>query len=169
MDTETAHYAASAIVELKNQLINEVLERQIIYEKDKNNIDNLIGFIEILKKYLDSTFFDGKLLNKHKLLYSEKLAELLQINQTNKKMFIEKINCDINLNNFLLAKEYCDKFQVAFVKNEEPFLMYMKLYYTLKDFKSLETTLNKLKESSIKLSNNGLNVARFWMAGDINE
>lgn len=168
-DTEVSHYAATAIAEFKNYYMTSIQDLAVKYEKNKNDIDILVPYVEIIKKYLNSELLDEKSLEKYKYLYSEKLGELLTLDESQEKYFIEKINCDIELNNFYSAKDYCNRFYKAYNKSEAAYIMYMKLYYGLRDYKNFKRILDILKKSNIRFSNNTLNITRFWTVEDMNE
>ncbi|AAK78708.1 membrane protein [Clostridium acetobutylicum EA 2018] len=168
-DTEVSHYAASAITEIKNYFIENIQKEAVRYEKDKNNIEILISYLNILKQYIDSGFLEGHNLNKYKQLYSEKLGELLLINKSDAEYFVKKIDCDIELENFNSAKKYCTVFYDNHKNNEKPYIMFMKIYYLLNDHINFKKTLKKLMESNIKFSSDTLNTVRFWIAGEGNE
>ncbi|MBV4427538.1 hypothetical protein [Clostridium tyrobutyricum] len=168
-DTEVSHYAATAITELKNNFISTLQEEAIKYEKDKGSLSNLVCYVYIINNYINSGLLDKRSLKKYKYLYSEKLGELLSISETEKKYFIDKINCDIELGNYNSAKEYCDKFYKAYPESESAYMMKMKLYYELNDFNNFNSVLLELKKSNLKFSNKVLNIVRFWTAGELNE
>lgn len=168
-DTETSHYAATAIAEIKKNYVTTIQQTSMIYENDRNNVDNLISYIEILREYLESELLDEKTLKKYKYLYSEKLAELLKIYEYEEKYYVDKINCDLDLNDMPSAKEYCEKFYKKYSNSEEAYLMYLKFYYKIKDYSSFEGKLEQLKKSPITLTNRALNIVRFWNTGDNHE
>lgn len=165
-DTEISHYAATAITELKNYYITNLQEVSLKYEENKKDIEILKEYVEILKRYMNSTLLDKRFLKKYQYTYSEKLGELLALYNSDEKFFIDKIKCELDLHNNVVAKEYCDKFFNAHSEKEEPYLMYMELYYNLGDYKSFKTTLDSLKNSNIRFSNKALNITRFWTVGD---
>lgn len=165
-DTETSHYAAVAIAEVKKQFETSLYNLSYIYEQDKTNVQTLISYVDLLKNYLQSTLLDETMYLKIKDSYSKKLSELLNLYTENEQYFIDKINCDMELNNFLSAGEYCKMFLTIYKNSEESYLMCMKFYYTLKDYQNFKKTFNLLKKSKIKLSNKGLNLIRFWNIGD---
>jgi len=53
-DTETSHYAAAALMEIKNQFELMIQSAGKRYERDKDDVSVLQEYIDILKKYLNS-------------------------------------------------------------------------------------------------------------------
>ncbi|MFC0905920.1 hypothetical protein ACFHWD_14685 [Clostridium sp. MT-14] len=168
-DTEVSHYAAVAITEFRNYFINTIQKVSVEYENDKKNVDTLISYINIVKEYIKSGLLDKKSLKKYKYLYSKRLEELLEMYDLEEKYFVDKINCDMELGNYTSAKEYCIKFYEAHSDSDEAYVMQMKLYYVLKDFRNFKRVLDKLKQSSLQFSNKTLNIVRFWIAGELDE
>lgn len=164
-DTEVSHYAATAITEFKNYYIGTLQQASVKYEKDKTNVDALLDYVSILKNYLDSTLLDATIQRRYKYLYSEKLGELLSLYTSEEKYFIDKINCDIELGDYNSSLEYCSKFSETYNESEAPYIMYMKLYYILKDSNNFKIRLKELEESNLQFTNKTLNIFRFWKMG----
>ncbi|MCR3759427.1 hypothetical protein KYB31_10570 [Clostridium felsineum] len=168
-DTEVSHYAASAITELKSYFMENIQRETVKYEKDKENIEVLISYLNTIKQYIDSGFLEGRQLKKYEQLYSDKLEELLAKYKVEARYFIEKINLDIKLEDFNSARRYCKIFYENYKDDEEPYIMFMKIFYILRDQVSFSRALDNLMNSNIRFSNEALNMVRFWIAGEKNE
>lgn len=166
-DIEVSHYAAVAITEFKNHFINTLQKESEKYKKNKKDINTLKRYVNALKNYIDSDLLDEKSLINYRNLYSEKLEELLSLHTSEEKYFIDKINCHIELSEYNLALKYCNRFTRIHNKSKKPYIMYMKVYYMLKDIDNFKIKLNYLNQSAAKLDNTTLNMLRFWQKGDI--
>lgn len=168
-DTETSHYAAAAIMEIKRQFQIDIGKIEIKYENDKNNLEVIKEYVEFLRKYLSSGLLDKIEYKKFFYMYSNVLEKLLRIDTYSEEYFVEKINCELELKNYTNAKKVCDEFIKYHSEKEEPYFMYMKLYYMTGNYISLKETVDFIKGNrQIKLSNKGLKLLRFWIEGETN-
>lgn len=161
-DTETSHYAASAVMEMKRKFFISLQEFEVQYEQNKHDSNVLIPYAEVLEKYLSSGFFDERTYQKYQVTYSTVLENLLENHQHEEKYFQQKVNCELVVQNFDKARQYCEKFLICHPQSEIPYLMAMKLFYNLRSFAELHQVLDKLKSSSVRLSNEALQMVRFW-------
>jgi hypothetical protein len=160
-DTETSHYASSAILQIRGKLMLTLQELDVKYEKNKG-LEVLWSYASALKKCLASKVLDSKAHRKYEYIYVQVLEEILIEDQSNASYFEEKINYEIKLKNYDQAKRYCSLFHQYFPMSELPFFISMKLFYETGNKKELLEELNRLKESPIKLSHQGLLKLRFW-------
>lgn len=68
-DSETSHYAVSAIVEVKRNLTLAMQRLSVQYEADKSNLDVLRAYAEVVDGYARSGFLDGQTLKNYKVTY----------------------------------------------------------------------------------------------------
>lgn len=161
-DSETAHYAAAALMEIKNQFeeILENLKRK--YRQNSSDIQNLQDYIGILKKYIRSGLLEKTGRIEHLRLYSRLLGELLSIYDESKSYFMDKINADLDLRNYQQAKKYCRIFENRFPNEADPIIMSMKVHYAQSDYKGLFSDLDRLKSSGIPLESKEKDMVSFW-------
>lgn len=160
-DTETSHYAATTVLEIQNKFNKALQDFDFKYEKSKDNLEVLLKYSEVLKKYVTSSLIDQKSQLKYKNIYSRVLEDILNIEPT-EETFIDKINCELELGNFNTAMIFCNRFLKLYPECENAFIMLMKYYYVMYDFKGFSNTLSALKASDIRFSNRGLNITRYW-------
>jgi hypothetical protein len=164
-DTETSHYAASALMEIKKQF--EILLANA-YDKYKNNKDNISAIQEyanILKKFLRSDLADKVDYYNYLEKYSTVLSELLSRHITNEAYFVDKINCVIELRDYKSAEDFCKIFFEYFPNSEKPYLALMKFYYLSRDIKSFASVSKILRHRKIGLTEYGESVVKFWEGG----
>lgn len=164
-DTETSHYAASALVEVKRNLMLDLQQLEIRYESAPFDRSILVAYTEVLKKFLSIRLMDQRTYRKYFHLYSTLLSRLLELDPKEEQYFVDKINCDLQDQDYEQAERYCQLFLQAFSHSETPYLMKLKYYYEMKNAQGLNRTLQELKSSSVKLSNHGLKMVRFWGNG----
>ncbi|MBM7570005.1 hypothetical protein [Aquibacillus albus] len=168
-DTETSHFAATAIMDTKSKLGNSIQDLEVELDKDPINLNKLIEMSQLLKNYLEVELVDHQTIRKYRYTYSGVLERILELNPYNEECFIKKIDNDLELGEYQNARYYCDLFRHYFPGNEESYFQTMKLYYQLKDDAGFQQTVHELRNSSIKLSQKGLSKLRFWIQGEANE
>ena len=161
-DTETSHYAASALMEIKKQfeiLLSTTGEK---YKNNKDDISAIQEYVNTLKKYLKSGLADKVDYYNYLEKYSAALFELLSRHITNEVYFVDKINCDIELRDYKSAEDFGKRFFEYFPNSEKPYLALMKFYYLSRDIKSFANVSKVLKNKKIGLTEYGESVIKFW-------
>ncbi|MDD5660175.1 MAG: hypothetical protein PHR39_09240 [Actinomycetota bacterium] len=161
-DTETSHYAASALMEIKKQFEIAISSAREKYESNKENITFMKEYLEILKKYLESGLADKIDYDNYIQKYSSVLAGFLKQDKTKESYFIEKINCEIELLDSESALKYCNIFFSSFPDSEKPYLMLLKIYYMSDKPELFEEALKTFKKRKLRLTDYGEAVIKFW-------
>ncbi|WP_142383655.1 hypothetical protein [Bacillus sp. V5-8f] len=162
-DSETAHYAASAMLEIKRKTLSSLQE---FSEQVKNSPDDfslLASYADALKQSIEIGVLDSSMKKKYMHVYSDLLGKILSNHSTAKEYFIDKINYDLQLKQYSKAKQYCEIFIEKHSFEEMPFLLFLKYYFQIGDSESFQKMLNKLKKSPVRLSSTGLEMVRFWL------
>lgn len=164
-DSETAHYAATAIMEIKRKMLNAIHSLEKLSEEESADINILYAYADSLKKYISSNLLDEQSKKIYMYKYSFLLEKLIEYTPQVKNNYIEKINCDIELNELDKVDTFCKMFIRYCGNEEEAYFSSMKFYYLIKDRERLESVLNQLRATSIKISPEGMKVLRFWLNG----
>ncbi|MBC8061245.1 MAG: hypothetical protein H7Y18_11330 [Clostridiaceae bacterium] len=165
-DTETSHYAATAVTEVKRKLTMALQEFEVKYQQDDSNMEVLTTYVGILKKYNESGLLDKKAYIKNQYKYREILIRILSMDKTNEFYFEEIIKCDITLRKFNEAISYCENYMEIFINSETPYLLLLQIGYINKNVNQFNRIMLKLRSSQVKLSSNGIKILRFWLEGE---
>lgn len=166
-DTETSHYAASVITELRGEFNSKLKVFKEQFALGNKDEDFLKEYINCLNEYLNSGFLDVKSYHRYLKVFDELLEVLLKVNPSSKEdYYIFIIDSKLSLEDYDNAKFYCMKFFENHKDTENTFLSFMKLFYLTNDKKNFYIMLEALKKYPIKLSNEALNIVRFWSRGD---
>lgn len=168
-DTETSHYAVSAIMEVKRKLTLMLQEFAVQYEENKDDPHLLRSYADVLKSYMRSGFLDERTMVKHNHLYSTLLDRLLEIAPESTDAYIEKINADLDLGNYMDAERTALIYREKYPRSEDAYLCLLKIYYTLRAVDKLMRTIEELKSTPIRLSSRALTAIKFWSKGDQDE
>lgn len=161
-DTETSHYAVSAIVEVKRKLTLAMQELSVRYESDKQDPHLLRSYADVLKAYMSSGFLDDRTLLKHGYTYAEVLQHLLEADPTEPIHYKEKTEADLAIKRYEQAEATAQSYLSRFPLNEEAYLLLVKVYYARRSHEQIVAVLKRLKASPIRLSAQALALVRYW-------
>lgn len=161
-DSETVHYAAAALTEMRRKLQLQLQDLSVKYEENKQDIEVLQAYALVLKKYMDSSLIDQRTFTKYSYTYSFVLESLLDVYREEESYFVDKINCELINHAYDKAAQYCQMFQKYHPNSEKPYVMSLKRYFTVKDYAGFKDEMNRLKSSSVKISHSTLMMIRYW-------
>ncbi|MED1800488.1 hypothetical protein [Brevibacillus porteri] len=161
-DSETVHYAAAALTEMRRNLQLQLQDLSVKYEENKQNLEVLRAYADVLKKYLDSPLIDQRTYVKYSYTYSFVLESLLDIYQEEESYFVDKINCELVNQSYEKAAQYCQLFHEYHPESEQPYVMSLKRFFTIRDHAGFAAEMNRLKGSAVKISHATLMMIRYW-------
>ncbi|KRE93096.1 hypothetical protein ASG89_06200 [Paenibacillus sp. Soil766] len=168
-DTETSHYAVSAIMEVKRKIVINLQELAVKFEENKRDAHVLLAYSELLKSYMRSGFLDERTRIKYSYTYSNVLKLLIEVAPESAEAYADKIKTDLDLEEFAEAEETAQMYLKQFPLYEDAYLSLINVYYTMRAIDKLKLTLMQLRQSPIRLSNQALTVVRFWSEEKVDE
>ncbi|WP_180994227.1 hypothetical protein [Bacillus sp. Marseille-P3661] len=162
-DTETAHYAATALLGIKQKLFNSAQSLQARLDQNPNDTETLMAYANVIKKSIELEKIDDMIKRRYSYQYSLLLQKLIEIEPQQKSHYIKKINCDLELGEYDTAFAYIKQFISFFPNDEAGYFLKMKLHFQMKNKEQFYETIYQLRRSSIVLSPEGLNKLRFWL------
>jgi tetratricopeptide (TPR) repeat protein len=169
-DTETSHYAATALQQTKSQLTKELklLERMLL--EDSTDIEIHKQYVDVLKQSVQMEFLDQRTRQKYMYLYSDALSRLLALNPSNSSIYYnEKIAVALELTEFQEALETAEAFIKQFPHSEDAYFAAMDVHFHMRNNKAFFQLVDKIRMSSIRLSPGRLNQLRYWLQGGLYE
>lgn len=160
-DTETSHYAASALMDIKSKINNRIQE---LYEALKNDQYNSLLLSELAKELtnnLNCGMMDANSRNKLINSIKEVVDKLIRL-EHEKKYYKRRIELDFLSEEIGNTKQLIEEFKKYFKKDEAPYYYELMLCYKLMDKSGFQNTMEKLKKSEIVFSSNMLNCIRLW-------
>ncbi|MBC7332876.1 MAG: hypothetical protein H5T85_00145 [Actinobacteria bacterium] len=161
-DSETAHYAASALTEIKKQFEGMIQAAREKYNDEPDNLEILQEYIGVVRRYLYSGLADRVDYNDYLEEYSRLLEIALKKLEDKRQYFSEKISLEIQKGNYKVAESYCREFLTHFPKDEEPYLCAMELYFATGNYHKFYQVLSELKSLNIPLSEKAKSMINFW-------
>lgn len=167
-DREISHYAASMLTAMLENMETELFRLEQQLQAQPDNYECQIAYVEQMAEYL--TIYLLEPLRKAKYLQQYRLVLWKLINSpfAKEQHYANLFDCELNLGNYVQAEALCQQYLQDAAGNEEPYLLYIKLYQHLKNYKALHQKLSELKSCPICLSPKALNIIRFWDRGGSN-
>lgn len=161
-DREIAYYAVSMLSNRIEALEAELTEAQDRLEAMPDNLYWLNRYHELLQEYVGQDFVDPLTRKQKRRQYLEVLRRLQKLDQANCIYWQESIQQQIALGDYGEAEAACEQYLNRFPEQEEGYIMYIRLYHAMGDAAKLQTKLNELKASPIRLSGQALQMIRYW-------
>ena len=160
-DTETSHYAAAALMEIKDQFEINIDNLRCKYEENKESTEAAENYADAISKYLKSGIAENGEYYDYLHIYSSILENILK-KENDLHYYEEKIYADIKLGDRTNAYIWCNKFLKAYPSLENPYLALLKYYYFIKDYKSFYEVLENLKSKDIAVNKKIHEIMSFW-------
>lgn len=165
-DTETSHYAATAVTDIRRKLTINLQKMEKEYKENKYDKEIAEEYTDIIKKCIESKLLDSKTENRLLWKNKEVLEKLVDKYGYNEEYLDEIIRLYIKLGEYDRAKFFCNNYIKNFGKSEKPYIFLLEIYYNLRDRISFNKTLKSLIESNITLDNKILKTLEFWIEGE---
>lgn len=164
-DKETSYYAVSAIMEAKRKLQLALQELSVKFENDPTDLLVVKTYAEVLHDYMRSGFLDERTLLKYRYTYRTVLKQWIELEPVHEWAYRESVELELTLGSYVDAERIARAFIQAIPASEKAYVSLMKVHYTTRSMQRLQQTLDELKNSPIKLSNETLTMVRFWSEG----
>lgn len=161
-DSEVSHYAVSIVTHKIQEMEAILFQLEKRLDSDSANAEVLKQYADVMDIYVKMGFLDEVSQRKYEQAYVYALEKLLVLDRSEKKYFIEKINYELKLGDLAQAERFCALFKDAFPGDEDPYVMYIKLYHRMNNYQKLQETIRQLKGSDIRFTNKALETIRFW-------
>lgn len=161
-DTETSHYAVTAVVEVKRKLTLLLQKLAVEFEQNPQDSQVTLTYAEVIKEYIRSGFLDAQSMRQYQLQYVALLEHLIQANEATEDIFIEKINMELTVHDLASAESTAHRFKERYPLCEEAYLQAMSVYFVARAFDKLQQELAALKAAPITLSHRALTIVRYW-------
>ncbi|WP_132247317.1 hypothetical protein [Marinisporobacter balticus] len=163
-DVETSHYAASAIDKIKREFDLKLQQFSVAYEKNKTDEKLSKEYSQFLDEYINSNLLDEDEY-EYKIImgiHIQVIENILKITEDKDKYYKKIIDILFKIKDLERARKYCEEF-IENYKTEDAYMVNLRYYFLIKDKENFKKCFENLLKSSIKLSNKGLEIIRFWL------
>lgn len=169
-DTETSHYAATALQQAKSHLMKELKRLEGKLQEDSAGLETIQLYVDVLKQSVQMEFLDQKTRKKYMYLYSQALSQLLALDPSDSPLYYnEKIATALELKEFQQALETAGAFLVHFSHHEDAYFAAMNVHFHMRNHDAFFQLVDTVRSSSIRLSPERLNQLRYWLQGGLYE
>ncbi len=161
-DVEASHYAAVALVDIKDTYNKALEETARAQYKSKESLE---AYVRILERSIKSGLNDITQQQRLERNYVEVLKRILNTDKRAPFFYQELIAQLMQNYKYDEAYTYCEAFKTDFPGNEEAYFCLINYYYEKRDKKNLEKAISDLRQGDVVLSREGLNNIRFWIGG----
>lgn len=169
-DSETSHYAATAVQKAKSDLLKNMRNIEMNLEKKDVDYELLASYRDVLDQYIKIEFLDQYNRKKYAYTYLHTLDQLIQLSpKRDAGNYQNKIRVALTLGEHGKAADAATQFLATFPNDENAYFSAMNVHYKMYNELDFKQVMNRLTSSGIRLSPNRLNQLRFWIQGDPNE
>lgn len=165
VDSESAHYVATARMEINRQKHGKLMELQRIVKKNPTDITALHAYLNELAEYVEIGVLEAKEADIYREEYCTYFMKLHRldtdgISATEIARYLQSL---IFINE---TEEAEDLWKVCpeDKRNEVSYKVMLNMYYDKRDKAKFFKCLKELEESEVSLSPEGLMLLRFWIA-----
>lgn len=163
-DSETRHYAASYVLSASTDYLNMVSKLKEEYLAAEDQYEPARNYLDGLKAFMQSDILDSIDKAKYIKIHTEVL-ESVHKNFREKitlEDYIHEIEILLESSDYDEAKMWCEYAIRSFPEDDTPYLILMKIYYQLGENEKFVELLEDIMDSSINISNETLNIIRFF-------
>lgn len=167
-DTETSHYAVTAVMEEKRRMTIALQRSSQLLNAHPNEADHLAAHAIILKKILESAMLDSRTYAIYQRDWANVLERWIEIDPEAESAYQDIIEIELECGNANAAFQWCERYKHKFPKCEIPYLVSLKVSYYLRDRRLMMKQLELLKQSGVSFSPEALQTVRYWEQEQVN-
>ena len=171
-DRETAYYVVSMMTSKMEEFETKLftLEGELTKGEDKDHLDGLREYADLLKEYLShGHFIDHVTFRQKRAVYLGILRRVTALFPQEKQYYKDQYEQLLQMREYPAAEDVCAQFRQQFPDDEDGFLMYIAVYYKMHAPEKMQQKIQEMKAASIVLSKKALDVIRYWDEGRKNE
>ena len=161
-DTETAHYAASTIMELQRNLQMEIQQRQSEILSDGKNVAKRREHIHLLVRYCQSGLLEGQLLRRQRLMLAQALRDILLLEESD-EWYALSIENHLALNESEEARNKAEYMLRQWPLNERSWLEALRVAVETSNQQDAKRLIEGMREQPIDWSKAGREQVAVWM------
>ncbi|MFC5604288.1 hypothetical protein [Sporosarcina koreensis] len=165
-DTETSHYAVSAIMEVKRKQSLTIRRLSDEFVRHPDDVRVACEYRDALKLYMNSGFMDENTLRIYRSEYIDVLRKIIAGHDGDVgNEYEEKMLAEIECADYTEAEQTGLAYLNRYPEREEPYLYLIRLYYTINSPTALQQMIQAVKDSPVILTNRGIKIVRYWSEG----
>ncbi|WP_281886201.1 hypothetical protein [Paenibacillus sp. YYML68] len=167
-DSETSHYAVTAILEMKRVMMAELRQLGAAYEQRPDEHEVILQYAEKLRSYMGTGLMDPRTQKTYREIQSKVIDKLIERGICDEEQLAEKVDCELALGHVEQAETVSNLFLSRFPSSEKAYYAAMKVSYMTRTGEGFKEALDNLKQSPVKVSQQMLQLIRYWNTGEMN-
>ena len=165
-DSETAHYAASAIMEVYRKMVLGIQHIEASYEEDMDDTEVATIYLEALWDYISSGILSERDREQSIQKYMDAVYRIrsISVELLKKDEFIRMSDFYSEAGNLNKSEEWA-KEALEKYESEDTYLNMLKVTYNMNNKEKFEKVLSDLRKSKVILSDKSIDQLRYWIAG----
>ena len=159
-DTETTHYASAVIMELQRKVQEELIQREVRFERSPDNPDVAREWESLLYQVLKTSLFDAHNRRRYFPKYYRVSDVLLA--QKEEAFYLHRIQVLFLEGNYTRAEEFCRAFLERFPRSEDAVLCQLELFIKTKNAAGMRKFLKALPGTPVRLTQKTLQYIRVF-------
>ncbi len=161
-DAELTHYATTTMMEVQGGYEAKINDFKKLLAQNPEDIDTLIKYRRVLKKYIQSGLISGNILNIYRVQLGEVLEKLTAMRPEDRKYLYEKIDNKIESCDYSGLEEAFKKALNRWHQDEKVYELLIKYYSSIGRGDYIQRTIAYLEEKEIYFSSEGRKKLQFW-------
>ena len=162
-DTETAHYAASSILELKREYDKELIKAQRLYEENRSSRVARNVYVRALDKILIADLnLEAINANYTNIIVNLLVEDITESEKATEESFVLLIEYLIKLNKHEEALEWMNKYHELYSRSDNMLRNQMKVAYKLKDNELFNKAIEEIEKADFTVTQKTLDMVDFW-------
>lgn len=161
-DTETSHYASTVIMELQRKVQEELIEKEMLYEKNQEERQYAVEWEEILYKILGSKLYDEQNRKRYFVKYKKVSDDFMEENCPMEQYLYHKIQVLFMEKNYTEASQVCRRYLDCYPESENAVLCQLEAFIKAKDYAGMKEFLKTMSERPVILTQKTLKYIRFF-------
>ena len=131
-DSETSHYATAVIIEMQNKIIDTLMMKKELYEKNITDESSIYEWNEALLKVINSGLFSEANILKYQFMYQELSNHILENQKVNENYFYERIQYDFKQKDYSHVYSLLLRYKEQYPASEDMILCFIQYYVETK-------------------------------------
>ena len=161
-DSETSHYASTVIMELQRKMQEELMEKELFYEKNRGDVIAARDWEQLLFRVLGTNLYDEFNKKRFFVKYERVSDEILSREHPDEAYFCHRIETLFWQKDYMRAQEICQRYLDEYPGSEDPVYYQILLFIWTKDAEGMRRFMRSLSDRPVVLTQKTLKYIRVF-------
>ena len=163
-DSETAHYAASALMDVLQKYSKKLSGLSVKFKEDPENADVNKDYADTTYEYISSGVLGEIEVKKYAHLYVDLINNLNKYHpdMLDTEHYHNVVECLLKIGRYGDADKWAELSIERQPNMEQSYLNALNVKYKTEKWDEFKTVLDRMLKSGVQLSDKGIGIVRFW-------